>query len=36
MLSLYMFISLQVSSGWELSQQVRIHEVEAFVCEYGN
>ena len=33
--SLYMFISLQVSSGRELSQQVRIQEVEVFCVSMG-
>jgi hypothetical protein len=30
-----MFISLQVSSRWELSQQVHIHELEAFGVSMG-
>ena len=30
-----MFISFQVSSGWDLSQQVHIHEVEAFCVSMG-
>ena len=34
-ISLYLFISLQVSSGWELSHQVHIHEVEAFCVSMG-
>jgi hypothetical protein len=30
-----MFISLQVSSGWQLRQEVHIQEVEAFCVSMG-